>query len=189
MDQIASYIIYACWLIFIAYWIVAAVRVKTTIERESIGSAIRQRIPLILGYFLLAYRKFPSPLNLRLLPEADATLIVGTALVVAGLFIAIWARRTLADNWSSTVTFKQNHELIRRGPYRFVRHPIYTGILTMWLGTAIDIGQLRGFLGLLLTVFSFWIKLRQEEKLMLEHFPDQYPAYRQQVKALVPFIV
>ena len=189
MGLTVSYIVTACWLIFIAYWVVAAVRVKQTVERESIGSAIRQRIPLTIGWLLMVYRKFPSPLNYQLIPETDAVLITGTVVAVAGLLVAIWARHTLADNWSANVTFKQGHELIRTGPYRLVRHPIYTGILLMWLGTVINIGELRGFISLLLAIFAFWIKLLQEERLMLQHFPDQYPAYRQQVKALVPFVV
>jgi protein-S-isoprenylcysteine O-methyltransferase len=108
---------------------------------------------------------------------------------VSGLFVTLWARRTLAGNWSSDVTFKQGHELVRTGPYRFVRHPIYTGLLIMSLGTAIENGRLHCWLSIILTGIGFWIKLTQEERLLLRHFPDQYPAYRQQVKALVPFVI
>jgi protein-S-isoprenylcysteine O-methyltransferase Ste14 len=108
---------------------------------------------------------------------------------VFGLVVTIWARRTLAGNWSSDVTFKQGHELVRRGPYRFVRHPIYTGLLVMGLGTAVNTGRLRCWLGIVVVGIGFWIKLKQEERLMLRHFPDEYPAYRKQVKALVPFII
>jgi protein-S-isoprenylcysteine O-methyltransferase Ste14 len=122
-------------------------------------------------------------------PHAAWAQVVGDMVCVLGLFVTLWARRTLAGNWSSDVTFKRGHELIRRGPYRFVRHPIYTGILTMCLGTAIEIGRLRGWLALPVMAFSFWIKLKQEERLLLRHFPDTYPAYQQQVKALVPFVI
>ena len=104
-----------------------------------------------------------------------------------GLLVTLWARWTLAGNWSSDVTFKQGHELIRRGPYRFVRHPIYTGLLMMCLGTAIEIGHSR--LAGLLVAAAFWIKLKQEERLLLRHFPDEYPAYQKQVKAIVPFLI
>ena len=114
---------------------------------------------------------------------------MAVVLCALGLLVAIWARRTLAGNWSSDVTFKQGHELVKAGPYRFVRHPIYTGLLLMCLGSALDIGRLRGWLGLVLVFVGFWIKLKQEETLMLQHFPDDYPAYRKQVKALVPFVV
>ncbi len=105
------------------------------------------------------------------------------------MLFGIWARRTIGGNWSSVVTLKQDHELVTNGPYRYVRHPIYTAILTMFLGTAVATGQLGGFLGLALCSLSMWIKLRQEEKLMMRHFPQQYPAYRARVKALVPFVL
>ena len=114
---------------------------------------------------------------------------MGGLICVLGLFGTLWARRTLAGNWSSDVTFKQGHELIRRGPYRFVRHPIYTGILTMCLGTAVEIGRLRGWLALPLMIVAFWIKLKQEESLLLRHFPYECSDYRKQVKALVPFVI
>jgi hypothetical protein len=92
-------------------------------------------------------------------------------------------------NWSATVTFKQGHELVQAGPYRFVRHPIYTGILLMILSSAIVQGRLQSWLGFLIMCAGFWIKLKQEESLMLRHFPDEYPAYRARVKALVPFLI
>jgi protein-S-isoprenylcysteine O-methyltransferase Ste14 len=73
---------------------------------------------------------------------------------VGGLFVALWARKTLAGNWSSTVTFKKGHELVKTGPYRFTRHPIYTGLLLMGLGVTVEIGRLRCWLGLLAWVLT-----------------------------------
>jgi len=128
-------------------------------------------------------------MNQPLIPHTDFTLALGAVICVFGLYVTIWARRTLAGNWSNDVTFKQGHELIRTGPYRFVRHPIYTGLLVMCLGSAIEIGRLRGLLGLLAVGIGFWIKLKQEERLMMRHFPDEYRVYRRQVKALVPFVI
>ena len=87
-------------------------------------------------------------MNRVLIPRTDGALILGVLGCVLGLLVTIWARRTLAGNWSSDVTFKQGHELMRSGPYRFVRHPIYTGLLVMGLGSAIEIGRLRCFLGI-----------------------------------------
>jgi protein-S-isoprenylcysteine O-methyltransferase Ste14 len=77
---------------------------------------------------------------------------------------------------------------VERGPYRFVRHPIYTSHLLMGLGTAIASGLLVAFAGLVFFFIGFWIKLKQEEGLLLRHFPDEYPAYKARVKALVPFV-
>jgi protein-S-isoprenylcysteine O-methyltransferase Ste14 len=138
---------------------------------------------------LLVARRLPAPLDRVLIPRAIWTLAIGAATCVFGLVVTIWARRTLASNWSSVVEFKQGHELVKSGPYRFVRHPIYTGLLIMFLGTALEIGLLRCWLAVPLVIIGFWIKLRQEEALLLRHFPQEYPAYCKRVKALVPFVL
>lgn len=189
MAKNADSIIIGCWAIFFVYWLISAVKVKAIAEKQSLLSALRHRTLVGLSWFLLAFQGLPSPLNSPLTPRTVGTQILGAAICVAGLFVTIWARRTLAGNWSSDVTFKQGHELVKAGPYRFVRHPIYTGLLIMCLGSAIDITCLRAWLALLVMFTGFWIKLKQEEKLLLRHFPDTYPAYQKQVKALVPFVL
>jgi protein-S-isoprenylcysteine O-methyltransferase Ste14 len=189
MATVSNSIIIGCWIIFLAYWLISARRVKTTAERQTRASSFAHRIPVALSYVLLMNPGLPPPLNLVLTPRTDWAHVTGAVVCVAGLFVTVWARRTLAGNWSSTVTFKQGHELIKAGPYHFVRHPIYTGLLLMCLGSAIDIGRLRGWLGLAAMFFGFWIKLKQEESLLLRHFPDDYPAYKKQVKAIVPFVI
>jgi protein-S-isoprenylcysteine O-methyltransferase Ste14 len=113
----------------------------------------------------------------------------GAVVCVFGLLVTMWSRRTLGGNWSSEVAFKQNHELVKTGPYRFARHPIYTGLLLMCLGTAVHAGNLHSWLGLPLLGAGFWIKLKQEEAIILQHFPGEYSAYQKQVKALVPFVM
>jgi protein-S-isoprenylcysteine O-methyltransferase Ste14 len=128
-------------------------------------------------------------MNQPLTPHTDGFLVVGSLVCGFGLFVTVWARRTLAGNWSSDVTFKQNHELVQSGPYQFARHPIYTGLLVMCLGTAIEVGRLRCWLAIVVIGIGFWIKLSQEERLLLRHFPEAYPAYRKQVKALIPFVL
>ena len=80
----------------------------------------------------------------------------------------------LGGNWSDTVTFKENHELIERGPYGLVRHPIYAALLLMFMGTALAMGTMGGLVGLLFFFLSFLIKYRQEEALMTKHFGDRY---------------
>jgi protein-S-isoprenylcysteine O-methyltransferase Ste14 len=189
MAKISDQIILGCWIIFLLYWLISAMRAKATAERQSVWSALAHRIPLGFSYFLLADGRLPPPMNLSVTPHAAWARMLGDAVCALGLFVTLWARWTLAGNWSSDVTFKQGHELIRTGPYRFVRHPIYTGLLVMCLGTAIEIGRLRCWLAMLPMAVAFWIKLKQEERLMLQHFPEAYPAYQQKVKALVPFII
>jgi len=189
MATVTGPIILGCWIIFVAYWYVSAFGQKATAEPQKPLSALAHRIPVGLGWFLMILPKLPPPMNQVLIPHTTWVLAMGVVICVFGLFVTLWARWTLAGNWSTDVTFKQGHELIKTGPYRFVRHPIYTGLLLMGLGTAISAGQLRYWLGLLMVVIGFWIKLKQEERLMLRHFPDQYPAYQKQVKALVPFVI
>ncbi|MGA2540455.1 MAG: isoprenylcysteine carboxylmethyltransferase family protein [Verrucomicrobiota bacterium] len=178
-----------CWILFVVYWIVSARRLKPTAEKQSRLSNFAHRGPLGLGYILLCCRALPWPLNLELTPQTEPARASGAVLCVLGLLVAIWSRRVLAGNWSSDVTFKQGHELIQTGPYRYARHPIYTGLLLMCLGTAMAGGELRCWLGFLIACAGLWIKLTQEESLMLRHFPDAYPPYRARVKAIIPFIL
>jgi protein-S-isoprenylcysteine O-methyltransferase Ste14 len=189
MTAISSDIIITCWTIFVTFWWVSAARTKPIAEKQSLQSALAHRIPVGLASWLLAVPKFPPPLNHVVLPRNVFSQIIGVVICVGGLSVTLWARRILAGNWSSDVTFKHGHELVRTGPYRFVRHPIYTGLLLMFLGTAIYIGELRGFLSIPLVTIGFWIKLRQEERLLRQHFPETYPIYQQEVKALVPFVI
>jgi protein-S-isoprenylcysteine O-methyltransferase Ste14 len=176
-------------MFFVGYWISSARRVKPVAERQSWLASQAHRAPAALGGILLWFHAPPDRTSLRLLPNTNLERAVGAAVCVLGLLVAIWARRTLAGNWSSTITFKQGHELVQAGPYRFARHPIYSGMLLVCLGTAIAGARLHCWLGFLILCASLWIKLRQEESLLLRHFSDDYPAYRARVKALVPFII
>ena len=183
-------IISGCWLVFVAIWVLGAVSTKRTVYRESHAQRLRYWVLLVIAYFLLVYgRRLPYPLNLRIVPQVLPTAWVAAVLCVIGLVFAFWARVTLGRNWSGVVTLKEGHELVERGPYRFVRHPIYTGILTMFFATALALGHLAGFAATLLMFASFWIKLRDEEKLMLQQFPDRYADYRRRSKRIIPFVL
>lgn len=189
MTAISIKIILVCWSIFVVVWLVNALRTKATLEKQSLASALAHRLPVGLGWMMLVLENGPSFLYQQTLPRTELSQLGGAAACVAGLIFTLWARSTLAGNWSSDVTFKRDHELIRTGPYRFVRHPIYTGLLIMCLGTALQIGQLRGAFSMLFVSIGFWIKLSQEERLLLRHFPESYPIYQREVKALVPFVI
>ena len=183
-------IITVCWLVFVAIWAIAAVSTKRTVYRETRAQRLRYWVLLVIAYFLLVYgRRLPFPLNLPIVPHVAPTAWAAAVLCFIGLAFALWARVALGRNWSGVVTLKEGHELVERGPYRFVRHPIYTGILTMFFATALALGHLGGFAGTLLTVASFWIKLRDEEQLMLQQFPERYAAYRPRAKRIIPFVL
>lgn len=186
---IYAVIIIGCWLILAGYWLVSAFTAKSVAERGSFASTLWYRIPVIIGGVMIGtFRVWHPPMTLPITPDTEATRYAGAFVCVAGLAIAIWARWTLGGNWSSEVTFKQDHQLVKRGPYRFARHPIYTGILVMCCAQPIQFGRLHFWLGLIIIGIGLWIKLKQEEIVMLKHFPE-YSDYRKQVKALVPFVI
>src|SRR6478736_8052287 len=179
-----------CWLVFVVIWVIAAVSTKRTVYRENRTQRLRYWVLLVIACFLQLYgRRLPYPLNLDIVSPVATTAWAAAVLCVIGLAFALWARVTLGRNWSGTVTLKEEHELVERGPYRFVRHPIYTGILTMFFATALAQGHLSGFLGTLLMFASFWIKLRDEEKLMLQQFPERYADYRLRAKRIIRFVL
>lgn len=190
MNPLAKIIISACWGVFVVVWLLAAIFTKRTVYHQSGAQRLRYLIPIVLGWFLIfrGYR-LGSPFNVHIIPETDAILVAAAILCLCGLGFCLWARAVLGRNWSGTVTLKENHELIVRGPYRLVRHPIYTGLLAMLIATAMEQGHIAGMIGLALTFISFWIKLNNEEELMRAQFPDQYAAYQERVKRIIPFIL
>jgi protein-S-isoprenylcysteine O-methyltransferase Ste14 len=183
-------IISGCWLVFVAIWVIAALSTKRTVYRESRAQRLRYWVLLVIACVLQLYgRRLPYPLSMRVLPHVALNAWAAAVLCITGLAFAIWARVTLGRNWSGVVTLKEGHELVERGPYRFVRHPIYTGIITMFFATALAQEHLSGFVGTLLMFVSFWIKLRDEEKLMLQQFPERYADYRRRAKCIIPFVL
>ena len=183
-------VIRVCWIIFVVVWLLGATWTKRTIYRESSAERAGYWPVLIIGYFLVIKSSvLPPPFNWLVVPHTTSSAWSGVFLCVSGLVFAIWARLILGRNWSGVITLKEGHELIERGPYRIARHPIYTGILAMFAGTATAMGYFGGCLGLLLVFVSFWLKLKREEDLMLEHFPTKYAAYQRRVKRIIPFLL
>jgi protein-S-isoprenylcysteine O-methyltransferase Ste14 len=177
------------WLAWLAYWIIAARNVKPLRRQESIGSRLTHLVPLAIGAFLMASARLPdSRLNDRFLPQSWTIYWVGAIMVSAGLAFMVWARRHLGRNWSGWVALKQDHELIRTGPYGLVRHPIYSGLLLAILGTAIAFGQWRDAVAFVFIAAAVWRKSRLEERYLGEIFADDYARYRAQVPALIPSV-
>lgn len=145
---------------------------------------------LALAAYLIFGRHVDFPyLNVSLFRVNVTVAVMGLAVTSIGIVFAIWARRlTLGSNWSGAVTIKHDHKLVQSGPYRIVRHPIYTGLLIAFTGSALQYGYLRSFLGVLIAGFGFWLKSLIEEQFMAQRFGDQYLVYRQKFHALVPFI-
>jgi protein-S-isoprenylcysteine O-methyltransferase Ste14 len=159
------------------------------VRRESVGSRFAYGILLIAGGLMLSMPHILGPLlEQRFHPHSFGWYLVGLALVLAGLGFTVVARVWLGRNWSGMVTLKQDHELIRSGPYALVRHPIYSGLLLALIGTAIVVGRWRALIALVLFLVGILLKMRKEEQFMAEAFGDAYARYRGEVAALVPFL-
>jgi protein-S-isoprenylcysteine O-methyltransferase Ste14 len=176
------------WIVFLLYWQIKAVGTKTTQRLEPAASRILRAIILLTAIVLLTTPHIPLRwLYLQLWPAGFWPFWLGAAVTIAGLLFAIWARVHLGRNWSRSITIKQDHELITTGPYATVRHPIYTGILVGFLGTAIALSEVRGFVGLVLVFLALWLKLRMEEQWMRSQFGETYASYAHHTAALVPY--
>jgi protein-S-isoprenylcysteine O-methyltransferase Ste14 len=184
------YLIPALWLIWLAYWRISASDVKPVQRHESSGSRAAHLLPLLIAALLLWWPDHPDGgwLFSRILPPTESGFWIGALLTAAGLGLSAWARVHLGRNWSATVTVKQGHELIRTGPYARVRHPIYTGVVLAFVGTAIAVGEWRGVLAVAIETVAFARKLRLEERWMSETFGEDYRGYRARTAALIPFI-
>lgn len=180
------------WLIFAGYWAVTSIGIKKDVKRSGsvwLALAIRLAIVVVLLMFL------GSPAMKRLWesarsysPSPSAPLVLtGLVLCASGIGFAIWARIHIGRNWSPVPAMKEEHELVTSGPYRYVRHPIYTGILVAMIGSALVAG-LSWLVVFLFALVTFLFRVRIEEGYMMKLFPIEYPEYRKRVKALIPFV-
>jgi protein-S-isoprenylcysteine O-methyltransferase Ste14 len=177
------------WIAFLLYWQVKADDTKTTQRLEPVGSRVLRVLIFLIAIILLSTRRIPLHwLYFPLWQPRFWTFWLGAALTVAGLLFAVWAREHLGRNWSRSVTIKEGHELITTGPYAVVRHPIYTGILAGFLGMAIAISEVRGFIAVVLIFVALALKYRMEEQWMRAQFGDTYATYARKTAALVPYI-
>jgi protein-S-isoprenylcysteine O-methyltransferase Ste14 len=185
-------VIVLLWMVFLIVWIAMGGSAKPTAEAVSRRHGLAHRLPMFFGALLIFFGHRVRPqlglLDTRLWPATPLRDWLAIGFVFVGLLIALQARFALGTNWSGRVTIKQDHELITSGPYAWVRHPIYTGILLMIGGSALTIATPMAFVGFLVFLAGVVVKLRQEEALMMRQFPASYPDYRGSVKRLVPFV-
>lgn len=178
------------WFVLVAVWLVSWMSVKRTARRQSWSSRLLQGSLVAGGYLLMFNHGLRlGPLDVKFAPDTAGIAWSGLAVTAGGISLALWARVMIGRNWSGTVTVKEDHQLVRRGPYTLVRHPIYSGLLLASLGTAVAGREYRGLVGLVLVFIGFWVKLRMEEQFMTEQFGAEYTRYKQEVKALIPYLL
>jgi protein-S-isoprenylcysteine O-methyltransferase Ste14 len=177
------------WITWAAIWFLGALRTKRAQVRLKSAEALTYIVPTLLGAWLFfAERRALVRFGLwrPAIPELPWLMWLGAAMTLTGLLFAIWARLYLGKNWSGLVQVKHDHELIRGGPYRFVRHPIYSGVLLALIGTAVARRNLWSFAGVALVWLGFWLKSRLEERFMVETFGAQYEDYRRSTGGILP---
>ncbi|HVZ21668.1 MAG TPA: isoprenylcysteine carboxylmethyltransferase family protein [Vicinamibacterales bacterium] len=190
MLQLAGTVIAACWIVFVVVWFIAAWFAKRAVERS--GRWFRWMWIALIVAILLAgtHGGWRSPTSARLWHTTSGLAIVAAVVTFAGLSIALWARATIGRNWSGAIVLKDQHELVDRGPYGHVRHPIYTGVLLMVLGAVLFWGAKAGVLLLGIVIVGLAVKARTEERLLMKHFPEAYPRYRARVRSwVIPFLL
>lgn len=179
------------WLILIGFWIVSALGYR---EGKSAGGLRSSgfRIGLLILVILLFRSQLSAPLTGFFARYSTFAFgpngqLVGVILCGLGIAFAIWARIHIGRNWGMPMTLRKGQELVTSGPYEFVRHPIYTGILLALFGSALVYG-LYWFILLALFDAYFIFSAKKEEKDMLKRFPKEYPGYMKRSKMLIPFV-
>lgn len=175
------------WIVFLVYWVVSARKVKAVKRREPRGERLAQICIMATAYVLLFNDVLGRGwLRTRFLPDSAAIGGFGVAVTFLGIAFAIWARRHLGENWSATVTVKEGHELIRSGPYRCIRHPIYTGMLLGFAGAAIALGEYRGLIAVALATANLYVKARKEERFLAREFGQDWEEHKRHTGLFFP---
>ena len=179
------------WFIIVLYWAISAIGVKRDVTKNSSWWRMFILRVIIIAAIITAFN-FAVPSNFWKSAVHFSTFmngavqVVGIILCAAGIMFAMWARVHLGRNWSGSPQMKENHELVTSGPYRFVRHPIYTGIMLGLFGSGLAAG-LGWFIAFIIFSVIFILRIKTEEGYMMKLFPNQYPAYRARTKAFIPF--
>ncbi|MGH8320255.1 MAG: methyltransferase family protein [Steroidobacteraceae bacterium] len=183
---------YITWTLWIIVWLVLARNVKVTVRRQAALPRLLNTGLLLCAAALLCVPGVPVPeLSVRFLPGSQWKFWagLGAALTLVGLLFTVWARIYLGRNWSGVAALKADHELVTGGPYRWVRHPIYSGLVLAFAGTAVATGQWRGVLAVALSLIAVAHRIIIEERFMRQQFGAVYDAYAQRVRALVPGLI
>jgi protein-S-isoprenylcysteine O-methyltransferase Ste14 len=186
---------FGVWLLWALSWMAAAVWSRPTVERPAGVGRWAYLVPTLLGTWLLfapevapRWRRAGGPFwrhDWSLPPDVGWLLWAATVLSFA---FAWWARLYLGSLWSGSITFKEGHRVVDTGPYRLVRHPIYTGIIAASFIMAVELATPAAFFGAAVMTFGWWMKARVEEGFLGRELGLAYDDYRRRTPMLVPFV-
>ncbi len=172
------------WFAFSIYWEIAATGAAPAERRESSGSRSVHLVLVSIGQ-LMVFLAIPG-LRARFLPASTALAVAALAIQVGFLGLGVWSRLALGRNWSGAIAATQGQELVRDGPYRTLRHPIYTALLGMYACATLISGELHALIGLAILLAAYWRKVRFEEELLASRFGPAYGEYRGATWGAVP---
>ena len=185
--MIWHYLIEGPWIVFCAYWAVGALKTRRAVSQESLASRARFILLEIVGYGLLfSDLGAIGVLGHRVLHRTYAVAAIGVAFTWIGIAIALWARWHLGQYWSARITLKEDHKLIRTGPYAHLRHPIYSGLILAAIGGALAIDKWRCVAGVVFIVLGYWMKAKKEEALLAAQFGEAFQEHCQHAGFLIP---
>jgi protein-S-isoprenylcysteine O-methyltransferase Ste14 len=176
-----------CWIVLAVYWAVSALRQKPTKKEEHFSERLRHLVPVMIAFLLLSRSDISYGwLGLRFVAESGPLNLFGLVLAGAGVAFAIWARWHLGRNWSAVVSIREGHDLICTGPYRAVRHPIYTGLLLAIMGTVLIVGEFRALMALAIAVASLYLKARKEDAWLAREFGETFEVHVRRTGMFLP---
>lgn len=185
---VVSYI----WSLFWIYWILAAIKTRSNVTKESSGQRSIQRVVhlifVIISYAITFFQFKNIFLWNRIIPNYEYVEYIGIAILVFSLLFAIWARIVLGRNWSGAIQKVEGQRLVRSGPYKYIRNPIYTGIVCGFFGTFITLGSLASIMGCCIILIIYIIKINKEQRFLILEFGEEYENYVKKSWALIPYI-
>lgn len=185
-------IIIYIWDVFWIYWILAAIHTRLKVKKETNGQKFMQRsihLIFVVIAFIITFFQFTNVfLYNEILPHNLLIEYIGMMILVLSLLFAIWARIILGKNWSGAIQKVEGQRLIHSGPYRYIRNPIYTGIVFGFLGTFVSFGTLGSLLGFCIILIAYIAKISEEQKFLIIEFEEEYRVYIKESWALIPYI-
>jgi protein-S-isoprenylcysteine O-methyltransferase Ste14 len=193
--MIWHYLVEGPWIVLVLYWWSSALKTRRTVLQEPFASRYGILFLLFAGYVLVFVNSDRydidskmGALGRHIFPRSDALAVASVGFTWAGIGLALWARWHLGQYWSARVTVKEDHKLIRTGPYAYFRHPIYSGIILAISGGALAVDRWRCVVGVVLVIAAYWIKARKEESMLADQFGPAFAEHCRVTGFLLPKI-